>query len=63
LAKVPLTAIPSVLKQRYGRTPSYQKIWQAAIDARLPAEQGENGRWQADPEDAAELYQLKTVAA
>ena len=57
-----LTAIPRELKARYGRTPSYEMIWKAAIDARLPAVQS-NGRWLADPADVVELFELTEPAA
>ena len=63
MPQVPLTAIPSVLKLRYGKSPSYQKIWTAVVDARLPAEQLTNGRWQVDPDDVAALYNLSETAA
>jgi hypothetical protein len=58
-----LTAIPNELMSRYGRTPSYEKIRKAAIDARLPAVQAKNGRWQADPADVAELFELTEPVA
>jgi hypothetical protein len=61
--QVPLTAIPSVLKLRYGKSVPYQKVWQAAVDARLPAEQLTNGRWRADPDDAAKLFEIGEAAA
>jgi hypothetical protein len=61
--QVPLTAIPSVLKLRYGKSVPYQKVWQAAVDARLPAEQLTNGRWRADPDDAAKLFEIIEAVA
>jgi hypothetical protein len=52
---IPLSEIPRALLARYGRSPSYQRVWKAIVDARLPAER-ENGRWVADPEATAELF-------
>jgi hypothetical protein len=52
---IPLSEIPRELMARYGRTPSYQRVWKAVVDAKLPAEQ-KNNRWTADPEAVAELF-------
>jgi hypothetical protein len=55
---LPLSEIPRYLLARYGRSPSYQRVWKAVVDARLPAER-KNGRWEADPEATAELFGIE----
>jgi hypothetical protein len=41
---------------RYGKSPTYRKIWEAAVDARFLANQLENGRYTADPDHVAEAF-------
>jgi len=42
---IPLTLLPRELKARTGRSTTYRRVYTLALDGRLPAEQGENGRW------------------
>ena len=46
--RVSLTQVPRKLRPHLkgrGQTPGYRTTYNAAVDGRIPAEQGENGRW------------------
>ena len=45
--RVPLTRLPRELRrlQLMEPVPSYRTTYNAAVDGRIPAEQGNNGRW------------------
>jgi hypothetical protein len=46
-ARVPLILLPRELRRLklVARVPSYRTTYTAAVDGRIPAEQGDNGRW------------------
>ena len=43
----PLSAVPHLLRKRklMRKPPGYRKIYNAAVNADIPAERGDNGRW------------------
>ena len=53
MKRIQLTSVPSVLLERnYTQRPlSYKRLYSAALDQRIPAKQGENGRWSVDEAD------------
>lgn len=62
---IPLPAIPAELKRQFGISPGYRAIYNAALDASLPAEQ-RRGRWyvaRADLPRVAERFGLSPIAA
>ena len=43
---IPLPALPREIARLTGGTaPSYRRAYLAALEGRIPAERGENGRW------------------
>jgi len=59
---VPLSTLPheiSTLNGGYHRPPRYRELYNLALDAKIPAQRGENGRWTVARRDVpmiAELY-------
>jgi hypothetical protein len=52
--RVSLTQVPRKLRPHLkgrGQTPGYRTTYNAAVDGRIPAEQGENGRWTVASDD------------
>lgn len=49
--RYPLTALPSALIEAGYAAPAYRDCYHAAIDARIPAKRGGNGRWSFDLDD------------
>ena len=44
--RVPLSELPREISAlNGGHTPSYRTLYNACIDARIPADKGDNGRW------------------
>jgi hypothetical protein len=43
--KLALPGITKPLKDMYGDTPSYSRLWMAAASGRIPAERLPTGRW------------------
>jgi hypothetical protein len=44
--RVPLSTLPHEIQALTGdKPPPYRKGYNAAVDGRIPAERGENGRW------------------
>ena len=46
-----LTELPRALQKITGRSPSYRTLYAAAVDGRIPAQQGENRHWTYATED------------
>ena len=51
--RVPLILLPRELRRLklVERVPSYRTTYNAAVDGRIPAEQGDNGRWSVSRTD------------
>ena len=47
----PLSTLPSALAAEGYEPPTYQRAYHAALNARIPATRGANGRWSYRPED------------
>ena len=47
----PLTMLSRELRRTYGQPVSYYRLWNLAVLGRIPAEQGDTGRWSYDPAD------------
>jgi hypothetical protein len=45
--RIPLSLVPQMLRElKLTRRPwGYRQIYNAAVDGRIPAERGDNGRW------------------
>jgi hypothetical protein len=49
--RIPLILLPNVLRDiaeggdNVEQEPTYRDVYNAAVDARIPAERGDNGRW------------------
>ncbi|WP_120010414.1 hypothetical protein [Teichococcus vastitatis] len=50
-----LTQLPRDLGRFTGHTIAYRYIWSAAVEGRIQAEQGNNGRWTYDPADVPQI--------
>lgn len=53
--RIPLTLLPRELRQAGGPAISYRAAYNAALDGRLPAERGDNGRWTVARDDLARI--------
>jgi hypothetical protein len=67
--RIPLTLLPLELRRRklVEQVPSYRSTYNAAVDNRIPAERGNNGRWTVAPADlpliAATLCRPRVIVA
>ena len=52
---IALTDLPRRLKADFGKAPSYRQAYNAAVDGRIPAERGENGRWRVPVANLADV--------
>jgi hypothetical protein len=44
--RVSLTELPREISAlNGGRTPTYREVYNACVDAKIPADKGDNGRW------------------
>lgn len=48
---LPLSTVPAALEREGFTPPSYRRVYAAALDRRIPAERGANGRWTVRPSD------------
>jgi hypothetical protein len=56
--RLPLTLLPRRIARLTGApAPSYRSIYMAALGARFPAEQGQNGRWTVAIDDLPAIVQ------
>jgi hypothetical protein len=54
--RIPLTKLGRRLAALTGqRAPSYRSLYVAALDAKIPAEQQPNGRWDVDDADVPQI--------
>lgn len=49
--RLPLTHLPAVLTEAGYEPARYRALYEAALDCRIPARQGMNGRWTFDVAD------------
>jgi hypothetical protein len=56
--RIPLTHLPRKLHDCFGVKVSYNKLYQGALNATLPIEPGDNGRYSADEADLSEIVRL-----
>ena len=46
MERVPLSTLPrEICALNGGRPPGYRTLYNACVDAKIPADRGENGRW------------------
>ena len=50
-SSIPLSAVPLALEGKGWTPPSYRRVYAAALDRRIPAERGPNGRWTVARDD------------
>lgn len=53
--RIPLTLLPRELRRAGGPAISYRAAYNLALDGRLPAERGDNGRWTVARDDLARI--------
>ena len=53
--KLPLTDLPAALIEAGFEPIRYRAIYEAALDARIPATRGRNGRWSFNPQDLGQI--------
>ena len=54
--RIPLPLLPNALKRLTGTPgPSYRTCYAAAVDGRIPAERGDNGRWTVAAKDLGKV--------
>lgn len=54
--RIPLSLLPIEVKRLTGQLgPNYRTCYNAALDGRIPAERGENGRWTVAAGDLAKV--------
>lgn len=65
--RIGLSRVPRRIAARTGQpAPAYRRLWLAAVDGRIPAEVGENGRWtvaEADLDAIAAAFGLAPRAS
>jgi hypothetical protein len=55
MQRIPLTLLPLAVARRTGKPgPSYRMCYFAALEGRIPAERGENGRWTVATSDISQ---------
>jgi hypothetical protein len=56
-ARIPLSLLPGLLRDRelVQRPVGYREIYRAAVDARIPAVRGANGRWSVADRDLSQI--------
>ena len=59
----PITKLPQRLNADFGGTVSYRKIYTAVLDGKIPATQGENGRYQVAEADLPVIAEALGLAA
>lgn len=55
LDRIPLSLLPLELRRAGGPAISYRAAYYLALDGRLPAERGANGRWTVARDDLAQI--------
>jgi hypothetical protein len=55
--RIPLPHLPAELR-RLGASTGYRAAYNAALDGRIPAEPGPNGRWTVSRDDLAQIAQV-----
>jgi hypothetical protein len=55
--RIPLPRLPAELR-RLGLSIAYRTAYNAALDARIPAEVGPNGRWSVNSDDLPEIAKV-----
>ncbi len=62
-ARIPLSLLPRELQRLTGASPGYRALYNAALDGRIPAELGANGRWSVARDDVPEIVAALTRPA
>jgi hypothetical protein len=57
---IPLPLLPRELRELTDRAPSYRALYLAALDGRIPATIGGNGRWSVDRHDLPRIAEIMT---
>jgi hypothetical protein len=57
---IPLPLLPRELRELTDRAPSYRALYLAALDGRIPATIGRNGRWSVDRHDLPRIAEIMT---
>lgn len=53
--RIPLTLLPEALYEAGYETMPYRPLYTAAVDRRIPAQRGRNGRWTFSAEDLGNI--------
>ncbi|ATR19485.1 hypothetical protein CTJ15_03725 (plasmid) [Roseomonas sp. FDAARGOS_362] len=63
MTNYPLTQLPRAVRRATGHDISYRRFWNAAVDGRIPAEQGRNGRWTWDSDQLPAILEAMGLAS
>jgi hypothetical protein len=62
--RVQLSELPGeIASLTGGRSPKYRTLYNAAVDARIPAKRGDNGRWTVSRRDVPQIVEILRQAA
>lgn len=55
MQRLPLTDLPRVLIEAGYKSPTYRRLYELAVSARIPAKRGANGRWTFAVDDLPQI--------